>query len=168
MTDADIRRLHRLVEELESDDAFERRDAIERLVVLTQQRLGFDWGAPDADRTRAVKRWRRWLEAENERRQSEEVQATIQALAQGQVDPAALQKLLKTLPAEQKKALLAQLVIAKAAAEAPHGSAHALCERCEKKPATVRITSLRPDGRYVQAALCEVCAGRDESNRDPA
>jgi ATP-dependent exoDNAse (exonuclease V) beta subunit len=161
MTDGDLRRLQRLVEELESEDAFERRDAIGELVLLTQQRLGFDWGAPGADRARAVKRWRKWLAAEGERRQGEEMQATIQALAHGKIDPAILQKLLSTLPAEQKKALLAQLVIAKAAAESTHGTGLALCERCSKRPATVRVTTLRADGTYGHVALCEACSARE-------
>lgn len=163
-SDAEMRKLQRLVAELESADAFERRDAIEALEHATHQRLGFDWGAPPPDRERAVRRWRRWLDAEAERRQGEEVQATLQLLAQGQVDPAAFQKLLKTLPAEQKKALLAQLVIAKAAAEAPqsakpHVSPHALCERCAKNPATVRVTERSPAGSWIARVLCEVCFG---------
>ena len=160
MTGADLLRLRALVDELESDDAFARRDAVEELALLTQQRLGFDWGAPERDRVRAVKRWRRWLEAEAERQQGDEVQATIQMLAQGKIDPAALQKLLKSLPPDHKKALLAQLVIAKAASEAPKGQSHVACERCERRPATVHVTSLRPDGEYRMESLCEVCAGQ--------
>ena len=158
--DADLRRIARLVDELESDDAFERRDAIESLAQLTHLRLGFDWGASDVDRARAVARWRQWIEAETERRQGQEVQATIQALAQGHVDPEALKNLLKTLPEEQKKALLAQLVIAKAAAESAHTASHEPCGRCAKRPATVHVTSLRPDGSYGRESLCEVCAGK--------
>lgn len=160
LDEAALRRVQALVDELESDDAFERRDAIDALAEITRQRLGFDWGADTPDRGRAVKRWRRWLEAERDRRKGQEVQATIQMLAQGHVDPAALQKLLTSLPPEQKKALLAQLVIAKAASEAPQGAAHAACERCVKRPATVRITALRPDGSYAHATLCEVCAAQ--------
>jgi hypothetical protein len=160
--EADLRRIHRLVDELESDDAFERRDAIEALVLTTQQRLGFDWGAPEAERERAVRRWRRWLEEESERRKGQDVQATIQLLAQGHIDPVTLKKLLKDLPAEQKKALLAQLVIAKAAAEAPDAAPHAPCGRCRKRPSTVRVTSRTPSGAYEQEALCEVCAAQIE------
>jgi hypothetical protein len=160
--EADLRRIQRLVEELESDDAFERRDAIEHLAAMTRQRLGFEWGAPEADRGRAVRRWRKWLTAEREKRKGQEVHATIQMLTQGQVDPAALQKLLKSLPPEQKKALLAQLVIAKAAAEAPQGVTHAACERCSQRPATVRITSLQEDGTYLQQGLCEVCVAQEK------
>jgi hypothetical protein len=158
--EADLRRIQRLVEELESDDAFDRRDAIESLDSLTHQRLGFDWGGEAEDRAKAVRRWRRWIDREKERRKGREVQATIQLLAQGHVDPAALQKLLKNLPADQKKALLAQLVIAKAAAEAQQPGAHAACDRCDKRPATVRITSRGEDGTYGQQSLCEVCAAQ--------
>lgn len=160
--DAALRRIQRLVEELESDDAFERRDAIESLALITQQRLGFEWGAPEPERGRAVRRWRRWLDREKERRKGEEVQATIQMLAQGQIGPATLQKLLKSLPPDQQKALLAQLVIAKAAGEPSPGGGHAVCEACAKRPATVKITSRTQDGSYVQRSLCEVCAARSE------
>lgn len=159
--DADLRRIQRLVEELESDDAFERRDAIESLAAATRQRLGYEWGGAEPERAKAVKRWRRWLSNEREKRKGQEVQATIQMLTQGQVDPAALQKLLKSLPPEQKKALLAQLVIAKAAAEAPQGVTHAACEKCAQRPATVRITSLQADGTYAQQGLCEVCVAQE-------
>ena len=158
--DIDLNRLQALIEELESADAFERRDAIESLAFLTQQRLGFDWGASPDDRRRAVRRWRRWLEIAQERRQGEEVQATLQLLAQGKLDANAFKKLMTQLPVEQKKALLQQLVIAKAASEAPHAVAHAVCERCTKRPVTVRVTTLTDDGTYVQAGLCEVCAAQ--------
>lgn len=161
--DADLRRIQRLVEELESEDAFERRDAIEGLAAATRQRLGFDWGADDAARARAVRRWRRWLDREKEQRKGREVQATIQLLAQGHIDPSALQKLLKTLPTEQKKALLAQLVIAKAAAEVQQPAAHESCDRCGKRPATVRITTRTNSGTFDHHALCEVCAAQSES-----
>lgn len=157
--DPDLRRLRRLVDELESEDAFERREAIEALALATRMRLGYEWGGGDEERKRSVRRWRRWLEEESERRRGEDVQATIQLLAQGQADPAALQKLLASLPAPQKKALLAKLVIAKAAAEAPGPPPHAPCERCMKRPSTVRVTSLTTKGTYEQVALCEVCAG---------
>jgi hypothetical protein len=157
--ESDLRRIRRLVDELESDDAFERRDAIESLALTTQLRLGFDWRAGEEERKRAVRRWRRWLEDESERRRGDDVQATIQLLAHGQADPAALQKLLSGLPPAQKKALLAKLVIAKAAAEAPGSVPHAPCERCMKRPSTVRVTSLTTEGTYEQVALCEVCAG---------
>ena len=158
--DADLRRIQTLVDELESDDAFERRDAIESLAFLTQRRMGFDWGAAEEERTRAVKRWRKWLAREREQRRGREVQATIQLLAKGQIDPDTLGKLLKDLPPAQKKALLAQLVIAKAAAEAASPAAPAACQRCAKRPVTVRITSRAEDGTYRLESLCEVCAGQ--------
>ncbi|MCE9637927.1 MAG: hypothetical protein K8T90_19680 [Planctomycetes bacterium] len=156
----DLNRLQALIEELESADAFERRDAIEALAFLTQQRLGFDWGSAPDDRRRAVRRWRRWLELAQERRQGEEIQATLQLLAQGKLDADSFKKLMTQLPVDQKKALLQQLVIAKAAAEIPHAAAHALCQRCKKRPVTVRVTTRAESGVYEQAALCEVCAAQ--------
>lgn len=154
----DLNRLQALIEELESADAFDRRDAIEALAFLTQQRLGFDWGSAPDERRRAVRRWRRWLELAQERRQGEEIQATLQLLAQGKLDAHAFKKLMTQLPVEQKKALLQQLVIAKAAADVPHGAPQTLCERCRKRPVTVRVTTRTESGAYEQAALCEVCA----------
>ncbi len=158
--EVDLQVLRRLIEGLESEDAFERRQAIESLAVVTQQRLDFSWRGSAEERTLAVKRWRKWLGREEKRRKGRQVQATIQILASGAIDQKSLEKALKDLPPAQKQALIAQ-VLAKVTAEAQAAGGHGVCERCTKRPATVKITSRAADGTYAQRTLCEVCAAKE-------
>lgn len=162
MTEPDLDSVRALVESLASDDAFVRRDAIERLAVLTQQRLDYRWSGPDESRARAIRRWRRWIEREEKQRRAgaQGVESTIQILAGGELDKQALAKALKGLPPAQKKALMAQ-VLAKMTADAAAGALHAPCDRCSKRPATARVTSLGASGAYELERLCEICAHHD-------
>lgn len=154
-----LRRIRQLIDELESEDAFERLRAIESLALLTQQRLDFAWRDPPEERSRAVRRWRRWYDREMRRRKQE---TTIQILSSGGAGPEVLHKLLENLAPEQKKALLAQMMLAKAAAKGQAVAGHAPCDRCEKRPATVEVTRRVEDGTaggsWVHESLCEVCA----------
>jgi len=167
--DADLRTVKRLIETLESDDAFERRNAIESLALLTQQRLDFAWRAAPAERATSVERWKKWLAREEKRRKGGGLKAAVELLQSVEIPlgaganlQEALEKAFKDLPPEQKKAWIAQM-LAKVAAEASinAGSAHDPCERCKKRPATVRITSRTTSGAYELASLCEVCAAKD-------
>ena len=157
--EAALRRIRQLIDELESDDAFERLRAIESLALLTQQRLDFAWRDPPEERSRSVRRWRRWFDKEIRRRKQE---STIQLLSTGAAGPEVLQKLLEHLAPDQKKALLAQMMMAKAAAKGQALAGHAPCDRCEKRPATVEVTRRVEDGTaagsWVHESLCEVCA----------
>jgi predicted Zn-ribbon and HTH transcriptional regulator len=151
-----LRKIRRLIEALESDDAFERLRAIESLALLTQQRLDFAWRDPPEERSRAVRRWRRWYDREIRRRQRS---ATMELLATG--DPSALQKFLDAMGPEQKKALLAQMLVGKVAQSAAAAllpQVPQACERCGKRPVTVKVTARTPDGSWLHAELCEVCA----------
>ncbi len=157
MGEIDLAVLKRLVRELDSDDAFTRRDAIERLAILTQQRLDYRWSAESDERRRAIKRWQRWLAREERERRGRSVQTTIQILAGAPIDKAALEEALKGLPPAQKKALMAQVlakVTGQAAAALPHLP---VCEQCGLRPATAQVTALEPDGTYSQRRLCEPC-----------
>jgi hypothetical protein len=166
--DADLRTVKRLIEALESDDAFERRQAIENLALLTQQRLDFAWRATPMEREMSVIRWKKWLAREEKRRKGGGLKAAVEMLQSVEIPVGgganlqeALEKAFKDLPPEHKKALIAQM-LAKVAAEASVGSgAHDPCERCAKRPATVRITSRTKSGAYEMTALCEVCAAKD-------
>ena len=160
MQEIDLGLIKRLVRELESDDAFARRDAIEHLAILTQQRMDFRWSADSDERRRSVRRWKRWIAREERARRGQQVKATIEILSGGQIDKEALDAALKSLPPAQKKALMAK-VLAKVTAQ--HASAPTLpaCEHCERRPATASVTSLEPDGTYTNQLLCEVCAHRD-------
>ncbi|MCI0586105.1 MAG: hypothetical protein L0323_04600 [Planctomycetes bacterium] len=157
--EAALRKIRQLIDELESDDAFERLRAIESLALLTQQRLDFAWRDPPEERSRSIRRWRRWLDREVRRRKQE---TTIQILSSGAAGPEVLHKLLETLGPTQKKALLAQMMLAQAAAKGQAVAGHAPCSRCEKRPATVQMTRRvddgTPGGAWVHEALCEVCA----------
>ena len=166
--DADLRTVKRLIDSLESEDAFERRQAIENLALLTQQRLDFAWRAAPAERELSVIRWKRWLAREEKRRKGGGLKAAVELLQSVEIPVGgganlqeALEKAFKDLPPEHKKALIAQM-LAKVAAEASaQGNAHDPCERCAKRPATVRITSRTKSGAYEMTALCEICAAKD-------
>jgi hypothetical protein len=163
--DADLRTVKRLIESLESEDAFERRQAIESLALLTQQRLDFAWRGAAEERAASVAKWRKWLAREEKRRKGGGLKAAVELLQSVEAPlggnlQEALEKAFKDLPAEHKKALIAQM-LAKVAAEAQSGGAHDPCERCGKRPATVKITTRDAGGEFVQNALCEVCAAKE-------
>ncbi len=166
--DADLRTVRRLIQALESEDAFDRRQAIESLALLTQQRLDFAWRADPSERGLSVARWKKWLAREEKRRKGGGLKAAVELLQSVELPVGgganlqeALEKAFKDLPPEHKKALIAQM-LAKVAAEATAANAASdVCDRCKKRPATVRITSRQPAGTYEQASLCEVCAAKD-------
>ena len=166
--DADLRTVKRLIEALESDDAFERRQAIENLALLTQQRLDFAWRAAPEERSTSVARWRKWLAREEKRRKGGGLKAAVELLQSVEIPVGgganlqeALEKAFKDLPPEHKKALIAQMLAKVAADASSSGSSHDPCERCAKRPATVRITSRTKSGAYEMTTLCEVCAAKD-------
>jgi hypothetical protein len=159
-TDLNLRLVERLIRSLSSDDAFERRDAIENLALLTQQRLDYRWSGDESERADSVARWKKWLERTTKQREGKRIEAKIQILASGNVSPSELEQHLKDLPPKHKQALVEQL-IKKLAASASFGALEAVtCEICGKRPPSVRITSLQPDGGYERQAACELCAAR--------
>jgi len=165
-SDADLRLVRRLIDSLESDDAFERRQTIENLALITQQRLDFSWRGSAAERAASVGKWRKWLAREERRRKGGDFKAAVELLQSVEVPVGsganlqeALEKAFKDLPVEHKNALIAQM-LAKVAADSQPSASSDLCERCEKRPATVKITARGKDGAYAQTALCEVCAAK--------
>lgn len=161
MSEIDLEQVKSLVRTLESGDAFVRRDAIEHLAILTQQRLDFRWSGDDEERRRAVLRWKRWVAKEERRRRGRQVQTTIQILSGGQIDKEALDAALKNLPPAQKKALMAK-VLAKVTEQQAQAPTLPACEHCERRPATAHVTRREQDGSYTAHRLCEVCAHRDD------
>jgi hypothetical protein len=164
--DADLRTIKQLIDTLESDDAFERRQAIENLALLTQQRLDFAWRGTAPERATSVERWRKWLLREEKRRKGGGLKAAVELLQSVELPvpggaslQEALEKAFKDLPPEHKKALIAQM-LAKVAADSQSPSQHDPCERCGKRPATVKITARTKGGEFEQKALCEVCAAK--------
>lgn len=163
-SEVDLKAVKRLIEGLASEDAFERRQAIESLALLTQQRLDFSWRGSDAERSASIDRWRKWLAREEKRRKGSGLKAAVELLQSVEIPVGggaslheALEKAFKDLPPEHKKALIAQM-LAKVAADAPAAPSHEVCMRCAQRPATVRITAREADGTYAQTALCEPCA----------
>jgi hypothetical protein len=157
--EASLEKLRTLIDALESEDAFERRDAIEGLSLLTQRHFEFHWRGGVSDRERSVGRWRRWLAKEEKRLQHLEVQSTVKLLAKGgsaSLGPEALHKLLKALEPAQAKQLMATLLAKMGAAEAT--GQHPVCDGCNSRPATVSVTERAPDGGFSNQRLCEVCA----------
>src|SRR5688572_24768805 len=114
MSEVKLETLKRLIDTLESEDAFERRQAIENLALLTQQRLDFAWRGNSDERAASIRRWRRWLSREEKRRKGGDLKATLDVLASGVISgagpdlQAALEKAFKDLPPQHKKALIAQ------------------------------------------------------------
>jgi hypothetical protein len=164
--DADLRLVKRLIESLESEDAFERRQTIENLALLTQQRLDFSWRGSPEERAASVGKWKKWLAREERRRKGGGLKAAVELLQSVEIPVGsganlqeALEKAFKDLPAEHKNALIAQM-LAKVAADTQPSSSSDLCERCEKRPATVKVTARMKDGTYEQTSLCEVCAAK--------
>ena len=165
-SDANLRTVKQLIDALESEDAFERRQAIENLALITQQRLDFAWRGTPEERQTSVDRWRKWLAREETRRKGGGLKAAVVLLQSVELPDggganlqAALEKAFQHLPPEHKKALIAQM-LAKVAADS-QASSHDPCERCAKRPATVKVTERGDDGAYGHRALCEVCAGRE-------
>lgn len=157
-------RIKQLIEELESADAFERRDAIETLAVLTQTRHGFDWRATPEDRAASVRRWRKWMSREQARRKSERVQAALQKLAAGEASDETIGAIFG-LEGASKEAIIAHVAAQMAGQPAaaapsqkkPRPAQHPVCEICERRPATVRITRRTESGAWIHRESCEVC-----------
>jgi hypothetical protein len=165
--DAHLRQAKRLIDALESADAFERLQSIEELALLTQQRLDFAWRGTAEERALSVARWRKWLAREEKKRKGGLAKAAAGflgsveiPLGSGQNLQAALEKAFKDLPPEHKKALIAQM-LAKVAADSQASASHDPCDRCKKRPATVKITARDKKGEFQQVSLCEVCAAKD-------
>lgn len=166
--DPRLRKIARLIEELESEDAFVRREAIDALHRVTKRRLGFPWRGSEADRAASVRRWRRWLDGVRREKEAAEVQAALQHLGESQAaDPSSPAKI--ALSQSALAAALEQIQQA-GAAGAPipvhilaamqklaASEAHPVCEQCGKRPATVSVTRRGKKDVWAHRVLCEVC-----------
>lgn len=159
----DLGKIGALVDRLESVDAFERRDAIERLALMTQQRFEFRWTGGESERAQAVQRWRTWIERERKRRKDRRVRASFKVLSTlqisgGKLDMKKIEAALHGIPEKEAGALLEE-IFEKLKVAADTTGALPPCERCGEKPSTVHCTERRDDGTYERTRLCEVCAG---------
>lgn len=156
MSEPPLDEIAQRVAALESDDAFVRRDAIDWLTRETQRRFDYDWRADAADRGASVQRWRTWLERRRRAARTQELGDTLQQLTGGQVDPAALGKLMKNLD-DPQEAQAVQSLIAKLAAAQTAQPRRPICETCRERPATVELVE-GGDGAWRGRHLCETCA----------
>lgn len=148
MTSRDI---EGLFPHLESEDAFERLDAEQRLRDLTQRDFGFRWDAGADERASALSRVRAWLLA---RKKSRERAAAVLPAGFSAVD---LQK-LKGLPQEEVEKHL-QALLAKAQLAGVLGLGRPRCEACRRRSATVEVVDLPGGGSPpVVTSLCDPCA----------
>ncbi|MCG3133030.1 MAG: hypothetical protein HMLKMBBP_00116 [Planctomycetes bacterium] len=180
--DPRLRKIARLIEELESEDAFARRDAIEALHKATKRRMGFPWRGGERERAAAVKRWREWFDGVRREKEAAELQATLQHLGQMQGPPtpaqtklveAALESALKKMqdaPGKGVHVLLggqgatgaplpAHILAAMQKLAAAHE--HPVCISCGRRPATVACTIPAKQGPWVRRDLCEICAQQE-------
>ncbi len=181
----DLTTVARLIDDLENEDAFERRDAIESLARLTRHHHDFPWRGRESDRAESVRKWRKWLKRERRRRRGAVVEKSI--LASGAIDASQLKQLLQGLPTSEQHAVFAAM-IKKIGLLGPAGSAAAAalsaamsgagpggpaagslagahgtavrCQMCEKRIATARVTARADDGSWCQRAACETCVAR--------
>lgn len=157
-SEPDLATLKQLIDSLESEDAFDRREAIDQLILLTQRQFGFRWRDADSDRAVAVRRWRKWLERRAKKLHRSQMQSTVKILSESSGKPmeaSALQKLLQVLPPEQAKQLMASVLEKVGASQS--APVHPPCERCERRPATVKVTHVEESGHRFEQ-VCEVCA----------
>jgi hypothetical protein len=150
MPEWDAKTIELLIAELASEDSFARLRAVEQLVDLTHQSLGFRFNAPPAERDAALKRWKAWLkEQQREREKKAQLKAAVK-LSGGVIDINALKQAVQGIPAEKIQGYLNALI-------SKMKSHQNRCEACGSRPATVTVTELKA-GRYHSKSLCDLCA----------
>ena len=150
MRKLDPKKIEPLIEGLASEDSFERLDAIERLLDLTQHTFGFRFNDPLDARASAVSRWKSWLkEHQREREKKAKIQTAIK-LSGGMLDLGALKQAIKEIPSEQIQGYLNALIMKMKSQESR-------CDACQVRRATVKVTELRA-GTYASRNLCDLCA----------
>jgi len=139
-----------LIEDLESEDAFARLDAIEKLEGITRRTFGFRFNDPAPMRSDAVRRWREWVEGiEKNRQQDEQLQTAVQ-LSGGAFDIGALKKAIQEIPTDKIQGYLNALIF-------KMKGQPTRCEACHVRPGTVKVTEIQ-DGSPLTVHLCDSCA----------
>jgi hypothetical protein len=147
----DREKLDGLLEGLRSEDAFERREAEERLRAVARRDFGFRWDSPAEERQAALERLRAWVLREaSARREARKTAAGAAALE--------LAKLQGLSPEEAQAKLDALLSKGPALAEAALGLP--TCLECSERPATVEVVDLRDGRSCASVRLCEPCLAR--------
>jgi hypothetical protein len=150
MPEWDLRKIEPLIAELASGDAFRRLEAIEKLEDLTRMTLGFRFNDPEGERTRAIQRWKDWMEREQrEKEQEGKLRAAVE-LSGGAIDIGALKDAIKEIPAQKLQGYLNAFIMKMKAAQTR-------CEGCKVRQATVRVTEI-DDGETTVRHFCDLCA----------
>jgi hypothetical protein len=150
MPEWQIREIEPLIKSLASDDAFARLEAIEKLEDLTRRTFGFRFNDPLDARTRAIQRWKDWIQEQQQDQEREEKLKTAVELSGGAIDLGALKKAIHEIPAEKIQGYLNALIM-------KMKTQQARCEACHVRPASVRVTELE-GGKPKTVHLCESCA----------
>lgn len=150
MPEWDANEIEPLIEELGSEDAFARLDAIERLEELTRRTFGFRFNDPAESRGSAIQRWKEWMQELQQTRERDEKLKTAVQLSGGAIDMGALKKAVQEIPADKIQGYLNALILKMKAQQQR-------CESCQVRPATVRVTEIE-DGRHQTLNLCDNCA----------
>lgn len=150
MPEWDTNSIEELISELESDDAFARLGAIEKLQSLTQRTFGFRFNDPPEDRSAAIARLKDWIrEDKRKRERKSQLEAAVQ-IGGGLIDMGALKKAIKEIPADKIQGYLNALI-------SKMKSMQTRCEGCGVRPASVSVTE-KTDGEYRTRAYCDICA----------
>jgi hypothetical protein len=150
MSEWDAKEIEPLIDELGSEDAFARLDAIERLEGMTRRTFGFRFNDPAESRGSAILRWKEWMEELQQNREREEKLETAVQLSGGAIDMGALKKAVQEIPADKIQGYLNALILKMKAQQ------HR-CESCDIRPATVRVTEVE-SGKHKTLHLCDNCA----------
>ena len=142
--------LEPLIEDLESEDAFQRLDAIEKLEDLTRRTFGFRFNDTPNQRAAAVQRWKDWVEELTQDRERDEKLKVAVQLSGGAIDLGALKKAIQEIPADKIQGYLNALIM-------KMKTQQARCEACQVRPATVRVTEVE-GGSHRTVHLCDTCA----------
>ena len=139
-----------LIEGLDSEDAFARLDAIEKLEGITRRTFGFRFNDSLPARAGAIQRWKDWVgELTQDQDREEKLKVAVQ-LSGGAIDLGALKKAIHEIPADKIQGYLNALIL-------KMKSQKARCEACHVRQATVRVTEVEGDGHRT-VHLCESCA----------
>ncbi len=151
MPEWDPREIEPLIARLESEDFFDRLEAIEALEARTKRTFGYRFNAPLAERAEAVRRWKAWWREELlEREREKNLKAAIH-LSGGMLDLGMLKKALTEIPPEKIQGYLSALI------SKLKSQQQLRCEACHSRPATVRVTEI-DHGTCRTRLLCEICA----------
>jgi ribosomal protein S14 len=147
-----------LIRQLESADAFERREAQAELSRRTLLEFGYRWNDPEDVRAEAVSRWKVWLRARGGRSSPSARKPSPKMSIHGAVaDLDQIKNALMGIPPDQLEAHLASILKKMEDAEATRRR----CQSCGVHRAIIHVTDIAPEGDLSLRDLCERCAAEE-------